>query len=183
MKRTACYPLSSIVLLSVLCLMISGCRDSSEPPAETAADALPDSLFLAAEPAGIQSISALKSDAKEGDTVVIKAVVGGRQKVFVNSRAVMAVIDAELKNPCTVEDDHCATPWDYCCTPSEQLLSQMASVQIVGSDSRPLAVDLSAVENLKPLTTLVIQGTVAPRPDQASLVINATGIYVASKQE
>ena len=180
MKRTVCY-LLTIVLMSSFCLTIFGCRDSSEPQAGTSSAALPESLFLTTEPTGIQSISSLKSDAQEGDTVVIKAVVGGRKKVYVNNRAVMTVIDAALDNPCTGEDDHCVTPWDYCCTPAEQLLLHMASVQILGSDNRPLAVDLSTEENLKPLTTLVIHGTVGPRADQASLVLNATGIFVASK--
>ncbi len=180
MKKTTCYPLT-FVLLSLFCLTMFGCRDSSEPETETPSVALPDSLFLAAAPTEIQPISSLKSDAQEGDTVAVKAVVGGRKKVFVNNRAVMTVIDATLENPCTKEDDHCAMPWDYCCTPAEVLLTNMASVQILGADNRPLAVDLSEVENLKPLTTLVIQGTVGPRTDKASLVINAAGIFVASE--
>ena len=95
MKKTAYYSLT-VVLLSLFCLTILGCRDSSEPEAETSSAVLPDSLFLTDAPTSIQSISSLKSDAREGDTVVIKAVVGGRKKVFVNNRAVMTVIDAAV---------------------------------------------------------------------------------------
>lgn len=180
MKRNVCYSVLTVALLSSFSFMLFGCRDSNEPQQETSSTVLPDSLFLDAAPAGVQPISSLKSNAREGDTVVVRAVIGGRSKVFVDNRAVMTVIDAGLDNPCTKEDDHCSTPWDYCCTPSDQLLPQMASVQILDSDHRPLAVDLSKIGNLKPLTTLVIQGSVAPRPDQNSLVINANGIFVES---
>lgn len=183
MRKTVYCKVVTVVLLSTFCFVSLSCRDSNDAQSETSSARLPDSLFLAAAPTGIQPVSSLKQKAEEGDEVVIKAVVGGREKVFVGHRAVITVVDAAEKNPCTVEDDHCATPWDYCCTPSDQLLSHMASVQILGSDNRPVAVDLNTVENLKPLTTLVIQGTVGPRADQSTLVINATGIFVASKQD
>lgn len=73
------------------------------------------------------------------------------------------------------------TPWDYCCTPSEQLLPNPASVQILGPDASALTVDLDTVADLKPMSVLVIQGTVGPRPDNATLTINGTGIFVASR--
>lgn len=183
MKTTICNKISMLVLLSLLCLMSMSCRDSNDTQKQTSSDnALPDSLFLSEEPTGIQGISSLKDKAKEGDNVVIKAVVGGRKKVFVSSRAVITVIDASVENPCLKEDGHCAKPWDYCCSPSEQLLSNMASVHILGADNRPLVIDLNTVENFKPLTTLVIRGTVGPRTDKTSLVINATGIFVVPKE-
>ncbi len=168
------------VLVCLLGLLSLSCSRSNDPQTETAAaNALPDSLFLTAAPMGIEPISSLKENAQEGDIVVINAVVGGRKNPFVGNRAVMTVIDAGVKNPCTAEGHHCPTPWDYCCTPPEKLIIDIASVQIVGADDRPLAVDLTGVENLKPLTKLVIRGTVGPRRDQKTLVINAEGIYVA----
>ena len=178
-KTSVYYKAGTVILLSTLCLVSLSCRDSNDPQPQGSAR-LPDSLFLTAAPDDIQTVSSLKEKASEGDDVVIKVVVGGRKKLFVNDRAVMTVIDATLDNPCTVEDDHCPTPWDYCCTPPEELLPNIASVQILGDDNRPLAVDLSTVEKLKPLTTLVIQGTVGPRSDQNILVIHADGIFVAS---
>jgi hypothetical protein len=142
---------------------------------------LPASLFLDVAPEGITPIVSLKASAKEGDAVVIKAVVGGRRQTFVTNRAVMTVIDATLGNPCTAEGHHCATPWDYCCTPPEQLLPNLASVQILGPDARALVIDLNTVADLKPMSVLVIQGTVGPRADDTTLIINATGIFVASR--
>jgi hypothetical protein len=170
----------------ILCfalLAASGCGKSDDAGAEGAvADtSLPASLFLAEAPVDVAPISMLKDTVEEGDTVTIRAVVGGAKKAFVAGRAVMTVIDVAVVNPCTADDDHCPTPWDYCCTPPEERLLHMASVQIVDAENRPLAVDLSTIEQVKPLSTLIIQGTVGPRPDQASLVIHAQGIFVESQ--
>ncbi len=181
MKKSNCAQMILPLLMGIL-ILATGCSESNDEQVDSKGDTLPASLFLAQAPTGVQSIASLKADAKEGDTVVIKAVVGGRKQVFVANRAVMTVVDAEENNPCLSEDDHCAAPWDYCCTPSEQLLLQMASVQILGSDQRPLRVDLESVDRLSPLNTVVIQGTVGPRPDNATLVIHATGIFVETSK-
>lgn len=180
MNHNTLRPAFTVTLLVSLALL-GGCRKADDSQSGTSAEALPASLFVSATPGEAESIPSLKARAQEGDTVTIKAVVGGRKTPFVANRAVMTVIDASVPNPCVGTDDHCPTPWDYCCTPSEQLLPQMASVQILGPDNRPLAIDLSAVEELKPLNTLIIQGTVGPRPDNNSLVIHATDIFVAAQ--
>ena len=139
-------------------------------------------MFLTEAPTReVSSIASLKTNAKEGDTVAVKVVIGGRDNVYVPNRAVLTVIDAKINNPCTSEGDSCRTPWDYCCTPAEEKLPNMAIVQIVGDDNRPLAVDLSSVKNLKHLNTLIVLGTIGPRDNQDTLLINADAIYVASK--
>lgn len=170
--------------MALVAMIAFGCKKSEETAAQNTASSgvIPASLFLTEAPSHVTSIASLKASAKEGDTVTIKAAVGGRKQVFVANRAVMTVVDASLTNPCTAPGHQCPAPWDYCCTPPEQLLPQTASVQIVDSDKRPLSIDLNTVDELKPLNTLVIQGTVGRRPDDTTLVINATGIYVVPQQ-
>lgn len=179
-KQTNTLMLISLVILGLTHL--NGCSKSDDTPTDDASTsiALPETLFLAQAPTGIQSIAQLKEDVKAGDEVVVKAVIGGRKNAFVANRAVMTVVDATLGNKCLGEDDHCATPWDYCCEPAEDLVPQMATVQINGAGTSPLKVDLTNISQFKPLNTLVIKGTVAPRPDKSTLVINATGIFVAN---
>lgn len=183
MRRTTIRMGGLVAWLGVALLLSPACREAEDTQSAgpSASSPLPASLFLDAVPEGITSVASLKASAQEGDAVVIKAVVGGRKQTFVNNRAVMTVIDATVDNPCTGEDDHCPTPWDYCCTPPEQLLPNLASVQILGPDARALTTDLNSVADLKPLSVLVIQGIVGPRPDNATLTINATGIFVASR--
>ena len=178
-KLLACVTLFTFALLA-----LNGCADSGESDADSGGQSvsLPETLFLTAAPQGVQSMTDLKANAKEGDEVVVRAVIGGRKDAFVANRAVMMVVAADVTNACLVEGDPCATPWDYCCVPPEQLLQNMATVQIVGPDARPLSVDLNGVGQLKPLNTVVIKGTVGPRTDLSALVINATGIFVEHQQ-
>ncbi len=169
------------LLLTATVMLFAGCGQSGSnsntpgPDAGNAA-ALPAGLFLDTAPDGAQPITALKETAEEGDEVVVHVIVGGKMQPHVAGRASAAIIDAGLDNPCTSEDDHCQTPWDYCCTPQEDITANLATLQIVDSDGRPLAVDLA--EQLPPLAVLTIRGTVGPRPDPQVLTINATGIYI-----
>ena len=184
MKRRSHNLLACVVLVTFALLTLNGCADSDDTDADSGGQSvsLPETLFLTAAPQGARSITDLKANAKEGDEVVVRAVIGGRKEPFVVNRAVMTVVAADVTNACLVEGDPCATPWDYCCVPPEQLLQNMATVQIVGPDARPLTVDLNRVGRLKPLKTVVIRGTVGPRTDPSSLVINATGIFVEHQQ-
>jgi hypothetical protein len=44
-----------------------------------------------------------------------------------------------------------------------------------------VSADLS--KHIKPLSTLVVRGTVGPRPDKQVLMVNATGIYIQPTQQ
>jgi len=162
-------------------LLLTGC-DSGQDAASDATDgatasaALPDGIILDAAPEGAKSVSELKASAEEGDEVVVRVIVGGRMDPIVEGRASAIAIDAAVDNACTGDDDHCKTPWDYCCTPKEELNANMATVQIVDEKGRVVAADLS--EHFQPLSTLVVKGVVGPRPDANVLPINASGIYV-----
>lgn len=177
-----------IVMLSAGLLM-TGCEKSDETAktntsnnttsTDKAADtnaALPNELFLTAAPDGAQTIANLKKFAKEGDEVVVNVIVGGRMKPIVDGRASATIIDAAVKNACLAEEDHCETPWDYCCAAPEEVTPNLATLQVVDKDGRVIAANLS--EKIKPLSTLTVKGVVGPRPDSQVLQINATGIYV-----
>jgi len=153
--------------------------DTATPPTDAAS--LPDNLFLTNAPQGVASIANLKQTAQEGDEVVVRAVVGGRIKPIVEGRASAAIVDAGLYNKCTAEDDHCETPWDYCCQPPETVTDQLATLQVVDEDGRIVAADLSP--RLQPLSTVVVRGVVGPRPDPQVLTINATGIYLEPTEQ
>ena len=168
------------VALMACALLLVGCggeggTESSADPATTGGS-LPDGIILAAAPEGVQPIDKLKADAEEGDEVVVRVIVGGRMEPIVAGRASAIVIDAKVGNACLAEDDHCTTPWDYCCTPKEEMDPNTATIQVVDGDGRVIAADLT--QHFESLSTLVVKGTVGPRPDAQVLTINATGIYV-----
>ena len=165
-------------LLAVALLTLTACS-GEEQTGTSGASALPDALFLSEAPQGIATIADLKTTAKEGDEVVVRVVVGGTMDPVVTGRASAAIIDAGINNPCTGEDDHCPTPWDYCCTPQENRTANLATLQVTDETGQVLKADLAP--RIEPLTTLVIKGTVGPRPDEQVLTINAQGIYIESK--
>lgn len=168
-----------ILIAGVTSLSVLGCDQKPETQnnsEKTQSVAMPAGLFLDTAPQGLKPIAEIKSDAKKGDSVVFQVVVGGNLNPIVTGRGAMAVIASDLQNKCTNGDDHCKTPWDYCCVPSEDKKINMASVQVTDDAGKVLAVDLES--KIKPLDTLIIKGIVS-HPGQ-SLVIRAQGIYIVN---
>lgn len=170
-----------IPAFALACALAVGCGETDKPagdgaPGGGATALLPEGLFLASAPEGAKPITALKQSAKQGDEVVVRVVVGGRVEPLVEGRASAAIIDAGVANQCLGEDDHCKTPWDYCCTLPEDVTANLATLQVINQDGKVLASGLGP--DIKPLATLVVRGVVGPRPDSQVLTINATGIYV-----
>jgi len=170
--------------LVVAGLLLAACGTKEAPPAAPPkpADALPAELRLAKAPEGtVVGVGALKKSAKEGDEVVLRAVVGGAASPFVAGRAVMTVADADAVTSCAKMEmgaDGCKTPWDFCCTPKDVLLANTATVRFAGPDGQPLKGDLRGWKGIEALKVVVIRGVVGPRPDPAVLVIDAKGIFV-----
>jgi len=169
-------------------IMLSGC-DRQDAPASSGSDAsspaaaetvtLPDELFLETKPdAEPTPVTQVKASAKEGDEVVMRVVVGGRVEPFVSKRAIMTVVDAGMKNQCTLPSDPCETPWDYCCEAPSDLKANMATVEVVDGAGMPLKADLGGETRLEPLSTITVVGKVGPRPDPEALVVTASGIFV-----
>ncbi len=78
-------------------------------------------------------------------------------------------------------EDHCATPWDYCCEPHESLVASSATIQVVETDGRPLKADLKGLRGLDPLAEVYVVGTVAQRDEGGTFVVNASGVWIKPK--
>lgn len=169
----------TMALLTITCLMVIGCGGSDTPDESAGDSGLPESVFLAEAPDGVQTITALKATAKEGDEVVVRVVVGGTTEPIVQGRASAAIIDASMENPCLSEDDPCQTKWDYCCSPQEARTANLATLRVTDEAGEVLKANLEP--RIKPLTTLVVKGIVGPRPDEQVLTIDATGIYIEAE--
>ena len=182
MKLILIHTFKSIVLLSSLLTFVSGCGQSEPPQPESShtqtPPALPQELLVNQIPPGAQPIGKIKTTASEGDEVVMRVVIGGRKKPIVKDRAVMMVVDTSVYNHCLKEGDGCPTKWDYCCASAEDLQRHSATVMITDDSGQPLKIDLENSTDLKPLTTMVVQGKVGPRPDPLALVVSASNIFV-----
>jgi hypothetical protein len=135
-------------------------------------------VFVAEAPKDAKEVAAVKKSAKKGDTVVVKAKVGGRAEPFVKNRAIFMVADRSLKSCDEVPGDTCPRPWDYCCESSESKKANMATVQFTGADGKPLKVGAQAAGGLEPLRLVVIEGVVSEVDDKGTFVIDARKVFV-----
>ncbi len=147
---------------------LAGCGESSSVSAGAGAEA---SWVLASEPEGALSVSAAKLTAVEGQTITVVGRIGGRVEPLSADSPAFVIVDLEVPHCGEMgEDDHCATPWDYCCEPTDNLRANSATVQILG-DVGPVA------GGLEPMDEVVVVGEVGARPSPDVLTIRATGVH------
>jgi hypothetical protein len=167
-------------LLLFLALALTGCNQGAERsyPAKTLAGGSQDTsqYFLASEPAGAKSVIAVRKQAKDGDATVVVGRVGGSQKPMVEGRAAFTIVDTSLLTCKQTEGDACATPWDYCCEPKDNLARATVMVKFVNAEGKTIAEGADSLLGIKPLETLVVQG-VAKRDTDGNLTILASKLY------
>ena len=154
-------------------LLLAGCGEQGAPSSASAGTA---SWVLASAPAGAVNITDAKASAKEGDPIVLRGIIGGTMEPISAESPVFLIVDTGLYNKCTSGDDHCKTPWDYCCAKPEDRVANSATVQLVDA-SGSLVKDSPIAAGFKGLDEVVVVGTVGPRPDAKVLTVRATGVY------
>lgn len=165
----------AIASITGLALGLVACKEEAAPTT-TGSSGTTANWQLASMPADAQGVKAVKDAAAEGDTVTVRGIIGGRVDALSKDSAFFVMVDPGLENICTSDDDHCATPWDYCCAMSEDVQANSATVQLVDADGNPLEFDLSG-QGISPLDEVVVVGTVAARPTPEVLTIRATGLH------
>lgn len=163
-------------------LMLTSCDRSDTPGGPSAGGAaranVPAGFALTAPPQGARDVIELKATARAGEQAVLRGIIGGRVKPFVDGRAVLTVVDATFPGgPCKPYKS-CPTPWDYCCAEQAELAAAMATIQVADASGKPLAGTLEGVAGLQALARVVVRGTVADAQPGKVLLISATGVYV-----
>lgn len=174
-----------LAAIGISAFILTGCdkpaaeKPSSNSPAQPAA-AIPATLFLADAPAEPKDVSDVKKAGEAGQEIVVAGRIGGSEDPFVDGRAVFTLADSKMK-ACDEMDmpDACEKPWDYCCEPRESLVANTCTIQVVGSDGRPLKASLNGAGKLAPGSRVIVKGKIAQKQDQ-TLVINADAIFVKS---
>jgi len=171
---------TSLTLASLLAL--AACNgESTDTTADATAQAPADTgpvWLLASNPGEAMSIADARAKATEGDTVTIRGIIGGRKDALSGEAGVFVLMDESVNNACVSSgDDHCGTPWDYCCASQEEIMANNASVQLVGEDGRTIAKNLREF-GIEELDTVVIVGAVGARPTENVLTIRASKIFV-----
>jgi hypothetical protein len=172
-----------VTMLSIFATIIVGCEKPAQekaaaPAPASATEQLPPNLIVSAEPVGAVDVVAAKKAAKDGESIVIRGRVGGQHEPLATGRAIMTVIDVDLRTCDKSPMDKCETPWDVCCEPTDQIAAKSLSVQVVGADGRPIKAGLGGVGALAPLKQVVVAGTAKRAAGSDALIIDAKQIFV-----
>jgi len=125
-------------------------------------------------PEEVLSIKDAKASAQEGDIVTITGLIGGKAEGSVTEDSgIFLIVDDSIPTCADKGDDHCPTPWDYCCEPRDSLLAGMATVLVQDAAGNPIN-----LAGLEPMSKVTVSGVVGPRPDAQVLTITTTGVYV-----
>ncbi|MFO0963615.1 MAG: hypothetical protein U0625_12035 [Phycisphaerales bacterium] len=175
-------PLASIVCTTALLLAACGespreGRPAAARGAGAPAAALPAGLVERGPAEGLAVVEC-KSKAKQGDTVTVVGRIGGSEEPFNAQRAVFTIVDASLPDCNAGKDDHCKTPWDYCCEDPKRLRECSATIEIAGPDGKPLALAVRGMQGLDPSATIAVTGTIVEKNDEGVLVVRAQKIQV-----
>lgn len=159
-------------------LLAIGCEKpvATGPAAPTTTSAPAGSAYLlSAAPAGAIGIIEAREATQDGEPVVVVGRIGGSVDPWVEGLAAFSLVDLSLKSCSDIEGDTCPTPWDYCC--ESNVAASQTLVKVVDESGSIIEADAQEYLGLKPLHTLVVQGT-AQRDESGNLTILASRIFV-----
>jgi hypothetical protein len=166
------------ITLAALCEgpMTPSWADKAAGPTKTGNMTLPPDLFISSAPEDALDVGDARKAAEEGKPIVVRGVVGGLAKPFAEKYAMFVVCDKRL----AVCPSGCTNPADFCSVPRDQLMANLATIQVVDRTGAPLKASVQGLHGLRTLSEVVIRGTVAKK-DNNVLILNAHNIYVNNK--
>lgn len=162
------------------CLMFSGC--SGEPGESKTSVAAPVQVepelqaMIVKEkgPEQFVGVAQAKEQSADGEEVVLT----GRLKDFVGGKSAFTVVDGSVRSCLEMGDeDHCDTPWDYCCEPRENLTKNSLLVKVVNADGKMFNSEVKGVSSLDHLSTVVVTGKMN-RDEAGEVTLDASKIYI-----
>ncbi|MBC8309858.1 MAG: hypothetical protein ISR75_06035 [Phycisphaerales bacterium] len=174
-----------LLLTTILASILIGCGGTTENKATAPEQVtkLPESFFTTERPRDVKDLVEVKKTAKKGDEVTFLSRIGGRKNSsFVPTLSMMIVADPALKS-CEVmsEEDHCATPEDYCCEDRDLLRAGLGTIRFMdeSGDAYPFSVD--GDHGLEILKYVVITGKVHDISDNGNFIVDASRVWVGGK--
>lgn len=125
-------------------------------------------------PASQIGVTMARESTEDGQDVIVE----GRLQEFVEGRAAFTIVDGSIP-PCGEDgmDDHCPTPWDYCCVAPARLAANKATVKLVGPQGNLLEGNLQGVNSIDNLSTVVVTGKVE-KDESGNLTIAADKVFL-----
>lgn len=170
--KTFCFVAGALLV----CVAIAGC-DFSAGDAPSGANVDGSKYLSTSEPEGSQDVLQVRETAQNDDEVVIVGRIGGSENPWIDGRAAFSIVDRSLKSCRDIDEDHCATPWDYCCEPKETLAPATALVKVVDDSGDVVAAGAKELLGVKELDVVVVRGK-AQRDMDGNLTVLASSLYV-----
>lgn len=152
---------------------------NSDKPATEQPSAEGARFRLSAEPTGAVEVIGVRSDATDGDQVVVVGRIGGDVNPWVQGRAAFSLVDNSIRACSDIPGDGCPTPWDYCCE-TDKLKTGKILVKFVDEGGQLIASDARELLGVRELDTVVVKGKVQKSAD-GNAVLLANGVYVKSR--
>jgi len=172
-KRAGALGLAALFV--IIFVMGSTAGADKVNPAAAGPSSLPADLFVREAPQNAVGVGLARKEAQAGKPIVLKGRIGGVAQPIANKYAIFLIADLSL----ALCNDGCA---DFCHIGKEVLMSNMATVQVVDKEGKPLKVSIEGVNGMKPLVPVVVRGTVVTKDDRV-LIVNAHNIYVEGKSQ
>lgn len=159
-------------------LFAAGCGGSSNTSAPAVPPASPAvaKFVLGADPGTAVGVDAARQ-AGASDAVTVQ----GRIANIVKGYAVFTLMDTSLPY-CgeTNKEDHCPTPWDYCCETAKTRTDHSMVVELRSADGKPLSTP--ALPDLRLLDTVKVTGKLS-QDAAGNYVLAATGVFRTQRPE
>ena len=167
--------MKTLLAPAALLALVTSCggdTQSAAPVAPTGPHPL-DGYYMDAAPEGAIEVAALRG-LEDGATVTVRGDV--QEFAPVKGKAVLSLYDHALLSCDEIEDDHCPTPWDFCCIPPEEIAKACALVEF-RQEGKLVSADLGGFHGITHLSDIVVTGKLS-LDDAENAKIVASGLYV-----
>jgi hypothetical protein len=168
----------TLALAAGLLAALAACGDDapSKPAADTAPPA-PSPFLAKADLPDAVGVFDVK-ERKAGDEVAVYGRVADMAPGF----AAFTLVDEELEycGQSSVEDDHCTTPWDYCCIQNETRMAASIPIEFRNEKGEPVE---SKDLGVRPLDLVALKGTLEKTQSGGLMVVTKTGWFRRERPE
>ena len=170
--------LSLLITLALLANCSS--KDEQAPQTNEVKNALPSHFFTVERPSDVKDLVDVKMNAQEGDDVTFLARIGGRkQGSFVPTLSMMIVADPNLLScELMADDDHCATPEDYCCEDPMAITQGLGTIRFMKNKTDTYPFSVEGEGEMEVLKYIVVQGTVNSINENGLFIVDAEKVWV-----
>jgi hypothetical protein len=123
-------------------------------------------------PANALEITAAMKSAKVGETITVRGNVAMSKDAFIENRSMFTLVDESTRKGCCPPSDN--LPDTACDIPAEG----RTTVQIVGTNGKPLRAGLNGEHGLKPGAEVFVTGKVETANGTDALVLNVVSMHV-----